>query len=236
MKYIAVGSGKGGVGKSLVASLLASYLSKKRKTAILDADITGASITKLFGINERAGVVEGKILPAEKNGIQILSTNMLLESPTQPVIWRGPLISKTIKQFVEQTNWDADILIIDLPPGTSDASLTVMQSLKLDGMVIVTSPQEVVGMIVQKQIKMAKEMNVNILGIVENMAYTICPYCKKRIDLFGESKTENWCIENNINFLGQIPIMRELSELADKGEIYKFGGLEEIWKKIESKI
>lgn len=222
---VAVISGKGGVGKSLVTSLLGVMMKKKGyKVGILDADITGPSIPKIFGVNELKPQVFGEgIFPVEtRNDLKIMSINFLLDSPDSPVIWRGPLIGNAVKQFWTDVVWnELDYLFIDMPPGTGDVPLTVFQSIPLDGIVIVTSPQDLVSLIVKKSYNMARTMNIPILGIVENMSYIVCPKCGERIDVFGESKTEKIAKEMDIPFLGRIPIDKNIAELCDRGEIEK---------------
>ncbi len=221
-KVIGIVSGKGGVGKSLVTSLLASEMQKKRhKTAILDADITGPSIPKAFGITEKATGCEFGILPAvSKGGIDIMSINLLLEDDTEPVVWRGPVIAGTVKQFWSDVFWnDEEYMFVDMPPGTGDVPLTVFQSLPVDGIIIVTSPQELVSMIVSKAVKMAKLMDIPILGLVENMSYINCPDCGKQIKIFGESHVEEIAKEYNIKVLDKIPIDPDIASACDKGEI-----------------
>lgn len=225
-KVIGVVSGKGGVGKSMVSSLLATELSRRdHKTAILDADITGPSIPKAFGID---GVCEaaplGGIMPMEtKTGIEIMSLNLLLEDKTSPVVWRGPVIAGTVKQFWTDVVWgDVDTMVIDCPPGTGDVPLTVFQSIPLDGIVIVTSPQELVSMIVSKAVNMAKLMNIPVLGLVENMSYVKCPDCGKEIKLFGESGVDKVAEEFGIPVLARIPIDPKLTALCDRGMMELF--------------
>lgn len=223
-KVIGVVSGKGGVGKSLVTALLASAMTVNDKNcAVLDADITGPSVPKMFGISDRAMSVEDGIIPSRsKNGIQVMSVNLMLENPTDPVIWRGPIIAGVVKQFWTDVIWDdVDYMFVDMPPGTGDVPLTVFQSIPLDGIIIVSSPQDLVAMIVGKAIHMANMMNIPIIGIVENMSYVECPHCNEKIYIYGESHIDSICRENNIKFLGNIPISRELSEACDKGEIEK---------------
>ncbi|WP_066506528.1 Mrp/NBP35 family ATP-binding protein [Abyssisolibacter fermentans] len=223
---IAVMSGKGGVGKSFVSSLLAVNLRREgKKVGIMDADITGPSIPKIFGLdNERATVIDGKIQPVEtKTGIKVMSLNLLLEEKNKPVIWRGPLISNAVSQFYNDTEWgELDYLVIDLPPGTADVTLTVMQSIPLNSMIIVTSPQDLVNLIVEKSIHMGKKMNISILGMVENMSYTVCPDCGKKIFLYGKSKAERISRELNIKLLSQLPINSEFTSLCDTGCIEDF--------------
>lgn len=223
-KVIGVVSGKGGVGKSLVTSLLAIYMRRKGfETAILDADITGPSIPKVFGITEKAyGNQFGGIPNPSSSGIKIMSSNLILDNDTDPVIWRGPIIANMVKQFWTDMFWDeVDYMFVDMPPGTGDVPLTVFQSLPVDGIVIVTSPQDLVSMIVGKSINMAKMMDIPVLGIVENMSYAMCPDCDKQIDVFGESKIESVAEEYGINVFDKLPINPEISKLSDKGELEK---------------
>lgn len=219
---IAVMSGKGGVGKSTVTSLLATaYRRKGYKVGVLDADITGPSIPKLFGVKGKLETTEFGILPMKsKNSIEIMSINLLLANEDEPVIWRGPIISGAIKQFWEEVIWgDLDYLFVDLPPGTGDAPLTVMQTLPVDGVVIVTSPQDLAGMVVRKAMKMANKMDIPILGIVENMSYLECPSCSEKIYPFGEGKTEQIAKDFNIPVLGVLPIESSISTQGDQGLI-----------------
>ena len=192
-KVIGVVSGKGGVGKSLVTSLMAVAAAKNgKKVGILDADITGPSIPKMFGIDESVYGTELGIIPAvSADGVRVISTNLILDDPGQPVVWRGPVIAGVVKQFWNEVVWgDIDYLFVDMPPGTGDVPLTVFQSLPVDGIVIVTSPQDLVSMVVEKAVRMAELMNIPVLGIIENMAYVECPDCGKKIYIFGEGKTE----------------------------------------------
>lgn len=217
---ISVMSGKGGVGKSLVTSSLAVALSKKGyKVGVLDADITGPSIPKVFGINQRAVATEEGMLPREsKNGIKIMSVNLLLAEDEAPVIWRGPVIGGAVKQFWTDVVWgELDVLLIDMPPGTGDVPLTVFQTIPLTGAVVVTSPQDLVSMIVKKSYNMAKKMNVNVFGVVENMSYIKCPDCDKKLYPFGEGKTATVAEELGIELLAQLPIIPETASLCDKG-------------------
>ena len=224
-KVIAVVSGKGGVGKSLVTSLLATLTKRNgSETAILDADITGPSIPKMFGIRDKAMGTEEGILPAEtRTGIKMMSVNLLLENDTDPVIWRGALIAGTVKQFWTDVLWgDVDYMFVDMPPGTGDVPLTVFQSLPVDGIIIVTSPQELVGMIVEKAVNMAKMMNIPVLGIVENMSYVACPDCGKKIFPFGESQTAKIAMSQGIPLLAQLPIDPAIARECDTGVIELF--------------
>lgn len=221
-KVIGIVSGKGGVGKSLVTSLLAVNMQKRgRKTAILDADITGPSIPKAFGISEKAKGCEFGILPEKsKLGIDIMSINLLLENDTEPVVWRGPVIAGTVKQFWSDVVWeDEEFMFVDMPPGTGDVPLTVFQSLPVDGIIIVTSPQELVSMIVTKAVNMAKLMNIPILGIVENMSYIECPDCGKKLNIFGESHIDDTAKSHGLKVLAKIPIIPGLAEAVDNGLI-----------------
>ncbi|HEY8424250.1 MAG TPA: Mrp/NBP35 family ATP-binding protein [Clostridia bacterium] len=220
-KVIAVISGKGGVGKSMVTSLLASAFRKNgHSVAVLDADITGPSIPKAFGLKGPISFSEKGILPKETNsGIKVMSVNFLLNHESEPIIWRGPLISGAVKQFWTEVVWgDVDYMFIDMPPGTGDVSLTVFQSFKLDGIVIVTSPQELVAMIVQKAINMAKDMNVKILGLIENMSYFVCPNCTKKHYIFGNSGIDETAQKQNLKVLAKIPIDPAISQAFDSGQ------------------
>ena len=224
-KVIAVVSGKGGVGKSLVTSTLAVTFNRLgKKTAVLDADITGPSIPKAFGINERAKGNEYGIIPVTtETGIDIMSVNLLLENPTDPVVWRSPVITGTVKQFWKDVIWEnVDYMFVDMPPGTGDVPLTVFQSLPLDGIIIVTSPQELVGMIVSKAVNMAKKMDVDIIGIVENMSYVKCPDCDKKIYMFGKSHSQEVADRYQLPLLGQLPIDSELTQLSDQGYVENY--------------
>ena len=226
-KVIGVVSGKGGVGKSLVTSLLAVTFNRRGfKTAILDADVTGPSIPKAFGVKEKAHGTEQYIIPAiTKTGIQMISVNLLLNNETDPVVWRGPVIAGTVKQFWTDVIWkDVDYMFVDMPPGTGDVPLTVFQSLPLDGIVIVTSPQELVSMIVSKAVNMAKLMDIPILGIVENMSYVECPDCGRKINVFGESKTDAVAAESGLSVLAKLPLDPVLANNCDNGLIELFEG------------
>ena len=219
---IAVVSGKGGVGKSIVTSMLAVNMQRLGyKTAILDADITGPSIPKAFGI--KAGIdgdQNGLIPPTSTGGVDVMSINLLLEEDTKPVIWRGPVIAGTVKQFWTDVIWnDIDYMFIDCPPGTGDVPLTIFQSIPLDGIVIVSSPQELVSMIVQKAANMADLMNIPVLGLVENMSYVKCPDCGKEIKVFGESHIEEVAEKFGYELLAKIPMDPKLAALVDKGWI-----------------
>ena len=220
---IGVVSGKGGVGKSLVTSMLAVLLQREGyKVGILDADITGPSIPKAFGMHnvEVFGDQNGMIPPRTKTGIDMISVNLLLGSDeTKPVIWRGSMIAGTVQQFWKETIWDVDVLLVDCPPGTGDVPLTVFQSLPLDGVVIVSSPQDLVSMIVSKAANMAKMMNVPVLGLVENMSYIKCPDCGKEIKVFGESHIEEVAEKFGYDLLARIPMDSKLAALVDRGMI-----------------
>ncbi len=219
-KVIGVVSGKGGVGKSMVTSMMAVILNRRGShTAVLDADITGPSIPKAFGIKEKAMGSELGLLPVKtKTGIDIMSVNLLLDDETAPVVWRGPIIANTVKQFWTDVIWsDVDYMFVDMPPGTGDVPLTVFQSLPLDGIIIVTSPQELVSMIVAKAVNMAKMMNVPIIGIIENMSYVKCPDCDKIIKVFGESHVEQTAEKFGLTVLGQCPIDPEVTKNFDIG-------------------
>ena len=224
-KIIAVMSGKGGVGKSLIASLLATSFARAGKdVGILDADITGPSIPKMFGLNARPSGSETGILPIlSKSGIEIMSMNLLLPSEDEAVIWRGPLLSRAITQFWEEVLWGRlDCLIIDLPPGTGDAPLTVLQTIPISGVIDVFTPQELTEMIVKKAIRMAQKMNVPVLGVVENMSYLILPETGKKLEIFGRSKGEEMAKASGAPLLGKLPIDPELARLCDEGKIEKY--------------
>ncbi|MGN0372346.1 MAG: P-loop NTPase [Enterocloster sp.] len=224
-KVIGVVSGKGGVGKSLVTSLLAVNMNKKgKKTAVLDADLTGPSIPMAFGLeNESLAVTpDGKLMIPAKSmeGVEVISANLLLENNTDPVIWRGPVIAGAVKQFWSETLWqDVDYMFVDMPPGTGDVPLTVFQSLPVDGIIIVTSPQELVSMIVAKAVNMAKKMDIPIIGIVENMSYLECPDCGRHINVFGESHIEEVAAEHGLKVLAQIPIDPKIAQMVDAGRV-----------------
>ncbi len=222
-KVIGVVSGKGGVGKSLVTSLLATASMKEGyKTAVLDGDITGPSIPKAFGLKQNlVGNAEGLILPqSTQNGIDIVSVNLMLSNETDPVIWRGPVLGGVIKQFWGETLWqNIDYMFIDMPPGTGDVPLTIYQSIPLDGIVIVASPQELVGMIVEKAVNMARMMHIPIIGLVENMSYVECPDCGKKIRVFGESHIHEIAAQYGVPVLAEIPMNPELAAAVDAGKI-----------------
>ncbi|MBE6828683.1 Mrp/NBP35 family ATP-binding protein [Clostridium sp. KNHs216] len=219
-KVIGVVSGKGGVGKSMVTSMLAVLLNRRGShTAILDADITGPSIPKAFGLHQKAMGSELGLLPVKsKTGIDVMSVNLLLDEETAPVVWRGPIIANTVKQFWTDVIWtDVDYMFVDMPPGTGDVPLTVFQSIPLDGIIIVTSPQELVSMIVAKAVNMAKMMNVPIVGIVENMSYVKCPDCGRIIKPFGESHVEEIAAKFGLKVLGKCPLDPEVAKNCDSG-------------------
>ncbi len=232
-RVVAVVSGKGGVGKSLVTSLLAVMAQRRGlRTAILDADVTGPSIPKAFGIHGHAMGTEDGIFPAEtSSGIKLMSVNLLLPNETDPVVWRGPIIAGTVKQFWTDVLWgDVDLMLVDCPPGTGDVPLTVFQSLPVDGIVVVTSPQELVSMIVGKAVKMADMMNIPVLGIVENMSYFECPDCHSRHAVFGDSHVDQVAAEHGVRAVARIPIDPKLAAAADKGllELFDGGWLEDL--------
>lgn len=221
-KVIGVVSGKGGVGKSLVTSMLAvSMANRGHHSAVLDADITGPSIPKAFGISERVYATEDGVIPARTaKGIDIISTNLILENNSDPVVWRGPVIAGAVEQFWTETVWDnVDFMFVDMPPGTGDVPLTVFQSLPVDGIIIVTSPQDLVTMIVGKAVKMAHMMNVPILALVENMSYFKCPDCGKEYEIYGKSHVEEAAKEFEIQNFVKLPIDPNFATCVDKGEI-----------------
>ncbi|MCR5101745.1 MAG: Mrp/NBP35 family ATP-binding protein [Butyrivibrio sp.] len=224
-KVIGVVSGKGGVGKSFVTSLSAMAMNKSGfSTGILDADITGPSIPKMFGMGHIEEANDFGIIPGKsKNGIKMVSINMLNDSETQPVIWRGPIIANVVKQFWSEVDWgDVDYLFVDMPPGTGDVPITVFQSLPVDGIIIVTTPQELVSMIVEKAINMANMMNIPVLGIVENMSYMVCPCCNEKINVFGESHIDEYASSKNIEVLAKIPMDSKIAQLGDNGNIEEY--------------
>lgn len=221
-KVIAVASGKGGVGKSLVTSMLACECAAKGyKTAILDADVTGPSIPKAFGMHEQAFGTELGIDPTvAENGVKVMSINLILDDEEKPVVWRGPVISGVINQFWTDVNWgEVDYMFVDMPPGTGDVPLTVYQSLPVSGIVIVTTPQDLVKLIVKKAYNMAKLMNVPILGVIENMSYIECPDCGRKIEVFGKSKAAEVAAELGVPLLATLPIDPKTAELVDAGRV-----------------
>ena len=226
-KVIAVVSGKGGVGKSLVTSLLASEMQRRgHRSAVLDADITGPSIPKSFGITQKAMGTDEFLIPVTTvSGIQVMSINLILEDDTAPVVWRGPVIAGAVTQFWTDVLWqDVDYMFVDMPPGTGDVPLTVFQSLPIDGIVIVTSPQDLVGMIVAKAVHMAEMMKIPVLGIVENMSYFRCPDCGKEHQIFGESKVEKVAKDFNIPHFVRLPIDPAVAALVDAGQVEQVSG------------
>ncbi|NLM61021.1 MAG: Mrp/NBP35 family ATP-binding protein [Clostridiales bacterium] len=237
-KVIGVVSGKGGVGKSMVSALMAVSLNRLGyRTAILDADVTGPSIPKMFGLRQKAGVTDSALLPVRtKTGIDIMSVNLLLENETSPVIWRGPVIAGVVRQFWTDVIWeDVDFLFVDMPPGTGDVPLTIFQSIPVDGIIVVTSPQELVSMIVGKAVNMAKMMDIPLLGIIENMSYALCPDCGKKIPLFGDSRLEKTAEDFGLDILARIPVDPTLARNSDEGLIELFEGdwLEDAVRRIE---
>ncbi len=238
-KVIAVVSGKGGVGKSLITSLMAVSMQRRgHETAVLDADVTGPSVPKSFGIEAKAEANEIGIFPlASKTGIKTMSVNNLLEDDTDPVLWRGPIIAGLVKQFWTDVLWgEVDYLFVDMPPGTGDVPLTVFQSIPVDGIIVVTSPQDLVGMVVAKAIKMAEMMDVPVLGIVENYSYFKCPDCGKETQIFGPGKVDGVAAEFGIDVLGKLPIDPKLAAAVDRGMIELFEGewLDAAAEKLES--
>jgi Mrp family chromosome partitioning ATPase len=238
-KVIGIVSGKGGVGKSLVTSLMAVNMQRAAyKTAILDADITGPSIPKAFGLTQRALGNDAGILPVmTKTGISVMSLNLLLEDDTDPVVWRGPVIAGTVKQFWTDVCWgDVDFMFVDMPPGTGDVPLTVFQSLPLAGIIIVASPQELVGMIVEKAVKMAGLMNIPVLALVENMSYIECPDCGKKMEVFGPSRADEIAARYDIPVVAKLPLNPKLAGACDKGMIELYDGtwLDNVTKALET--
>ena len=225
-KVYGIVSGKGGVGKSMVTSQLAVALSRRGcKVGIMDADVTGPSIPKAFGIRDKAVGTERGLFPCvSKHGIEIRSINLLLDDETDPVIWRGPVIGGVVTQFWTDVIWDVDCLLVDMPPGTGDVPLNVFQSIPLNGIVIVTSPQDLVSMVVEKAVKMAEKMAVPIVGLVENMSYVVCPDCGKKLYLFGEGKSAEAAGRHGLPLLAQMPVDPRLAALADAGRIEEFEG------------
>lgn len=223
----AVVSGKGGVGKSMVTGQLAVSVHRRgHNVAVLDADITGPSIPKMFGVHEKAMATEDAIVPVEsRGGIALMSVNLLLEDETDPVVWRGPVIGNVVHQFWSDVLWqDVDYMFVDMPPGTGDVALNVFQSLPVDGVIIVTSPQELVSMVVEKAVKMAQMMHIPVLGLVENMSYLPCPDCGKKIYLFGEGKSEAAAAKYGLPLLARMPLDPALAKLTDAGDIEAFQG------------
>ena len=228
-KIVGVVSGKGGVGKSMITSLLALCASGEGlRTGILDADLTGPSIPKVFGLSEKASATEDGLLPViTPQGISVMSVNLVLENVSDPVIWRGPIIAGVVKQFWMDVQWgDIDTLFVDMPPGTGDVPLTVFQSLPLDGIIVVTTPQDLVSLIVEKAIRMAEKMDIPVLGIVENMSYFTCPDCGKKTYVFGESRLAQVAKEHGVANTLQLPIDPEFAQMADEGEPRIAEGLE----------
>ncbi len=237
-KVFGVVSGKGGVGKSMVTSQLAVMMQRKGySVGVLDADITGPSIPKAFGAHGRAMADDRGMIPvASGNGIQLMSVNLLLEKETSPVLWRGPVIAGVVTQFWTDVIWDVDYLFVDMPPGTGDVALSVFQSLPLDGIIIVTSPQDLVSMVVEKAVNMAEMMNVPIVGLVENMSYVLCPDCGKELHIFGEGKTQAAADAHGLELLARMPIDPTLASLTDAGRIEDFQGewLKAVADKVEN--
>ena len=232
-------SGKGGVGKSMVTSQLAVLLRRQGyAVGVMDADVTGPSIPQAFGIHEKAMGTENALLPClSEGGVQVMSINVLLDDETDPVIWRGPIIGSVVQQFWTDVIWDVDFLLVDMPPGTGDVSLNVFQQIPLDGIIVVTSPQELVSMVVEKAVKMAEKMNVPIVGLVENMSYVACPDCGKKIYLFGEGKTDEAAKRHNLPVLAHMPIDPQLAKLVDEGKIEEMqsGALDGVVETLMSK-
>ena len=227
-RVIAVLSGKGGVGKSFVTGAIATELARHgHKVGVLDADITGPSIPKMFGMSGRHVHALGNLMLPEisEHGVKVMSSNLLLQNETDPVLWRGPVIAGAIRQFWSETSWGPiDYLLVDMPPGTGDVALTVFQSLPVDGIVIVTSPQDLVSMVVEKAVKMAEKMDIPIVGLVENMSYLVCPDCGRKIYLFGEGRSAEAAKKHGLPLLAQMPIDPQLAALTDEGRIEEFKG------------
>ena len=238
-KVYGIVSGKGGVGKSMVTSQMAVIMHRRGyDVAVLDADITGPSIPKAFGLHGQAVGTEDGLYPMEtRTGIQVMSTNLLLANETDPVIWRGPVISGVVQQFWTDVLWNCDYMFVDMPPGTGDVSLSVFQSIPLDGIIIVASPQELVSMVVEKAVKMAEMMEVPIVGLVENMSYITCPDCGKKMHIFGQGKTAEAAARHGLSVLAEMPIDPVLAELVDSGDIELFQGtwLDAAADKLENK-
>ncbi len=240
-RMIGVVSAKGGVGKSMVTGLLASGLSHLGyKVAILDADLTGPSIGQMYGITEKARGTNDGIYPHEtSNGMKILTGNMLLPSDDEAVIWRGPMVANAVKEFYGKAFWgEIDVMLIDLPPGTGDVPLTIYQALPIDGIVVVTTPQSLVSMIVSKAITMANKMNIPILGVIENMSWIECPDCQKKLYPFGESQLEQFAAQQELEILGRLPIDQHYRHLADHGQMESVSvlGYEDILRNVEEKL
>lgn len=226
-KVIAVVSGKGGVGKSLVTALMACEMNRRgAHVGVLDADVTGPSAPRAFGITQKATSDGNVILPVTSaGGIDVMSVNLLLENDADPVVWRGPIIASAVKQFWSDVLWkDIDYMFIDMPPGTGDVPLTVFQSIPINGIIVVTSPQDLVSMIVEKAMRMAEMMNIPVLGLVENMSYVECPDCGKKFSIFGESKLEEISEQHKTRVLGRLPIKREIAAAVDAGAIESISG------------
>ena len=238
-KVYGIVSGKGGVGKSMVTSQLAVTMRRRGyEVGILDGDVTGPSIPKAFGLHGQAvGSGDGLYPMDTRTGIQVMSTNLLLANETDPVIWRGPVISGVVQQFWTDVLWECDYLFIDMPPGTGDVSLSVFQSIPLDGIIIVASPQELVSMVVEKAVKMAEMMDIPIVGLVENMSYLACPDCGKKLHLFGEGKTAEAAARHHVPLLAEMPIDPALAALVDNGDIESFQGnwLDTVADRLENK-
>ena len=237
-KVIGVVSGKGGVGKSLTTAMLAVTAQRNGfRTAVLDADITGPSVPKMFGVHEKATGTELGILPVEsKTGIRMMSMNLLLEDETEPVIWRGPVIAGAVLQFWTDVIWDeVDYMFVDMPPGTGDVPLSIYQSVPLDGIIVVTTPQELVSMIVKKAVVMAEKLHIPVLGVVENMSYVLCPDCGKKIEIFGKSRAEEFAASLGVKAVARVPFDAALAKCADEGliELYEGDYLDGLFKAIE---
>lgn len=239
-KVIGVMSGKGGVGKSTISVLIAKQLSRLGyKVGILDADITGPSVPRLLGIrNPEMESQEGLILPVEtQEGIKVMSLNLLMEDENQPVLWRGPIIGSTVKQFWTEVLWkELDYLIIDMPPGTGDVAITVMQSIPINGLVMVSVPQDMVSMIVSKAINMARKMNIEVIGVIENMSYILCPDCDKKINLFSANNTEEFLKDMNVKLLGDLPMISAISNISIDGYENSEETIDWIFRPIMKKI
>ena len=237
---IGVMSGKGGVGKSTISAMLASELKKKGyRVGLLDADITGPSACRLMGVTGKKAYSDGKnIIPVEnEEGIKVISLNLLLPDENQPVVWRGSLLSSCVVQFWNETLWgELDYLIVDMPPGTGDITLTVMQSIPLAGVIVVTLPQDMVAMIVNKAINMAKLMKIKILGVVENMSYTLCPNCGEKIRIFSGNSGEDFCKENDTVLLGSLPVDPDLAALSSEGKAHLKDEIADVFEQMAQKV